>query len=486
MKRWFRSRWLWLLLFLAVMTVSGVLHLRRSVSNVMHPALDQLSAVSLAERWSHPELHKIRELGVKAVPSLRRVLREQNSPTIRLLLWVKAKWPGATKYLSHFPDENRLSERCWVACQVLTTLGPAGKTAAPELVEILKGNDLRNLNAATMALHAIGIDAEICDRLTALMEQEEGMSAPVRSYIVSMLGSTKPPSARTLTVLAAALSDPSPYVQSRAAETLGRLGTRTPVNVAALKQLQSTSTNELVVVKASVALWELEKDAGLVLPPVFQVLENRLDQPLEGWPGGETVTAGDQVFMAAGNLFERMTLTEPERAKALALLDSWCKNANRILNRMVLLPSMMELGFPTEKCLEVCTTGLNQQEDYYRIRAAKLLTVVSRKHSVNELDLDALMHDREVGVRVYAAEIHWLKNRRANVVVPILIESLDRSRHGSYHFAEIQPAALAVLGDIGPEAQEAVEPLEKLLRDPNPTIVKLVSEALDKIRKPGQ
>src|SRR5213075_1288027 len=104
-------------------------------------ALDALSAIPLSERWAHPELLKIRKLGADAVPPLRRVLREKTSPSTRFLLWVKLKWPGATKYYSHFPDPQKMSERRWAACQVLQTLGPAAKPAIPEIIRILKEGD---------------------------------------------------------------------------------------------------------------------------------------------------------------------------------------------------------------------------------------------------------------------------------------------------------------------------------------------------------
>src|SRR5436309_1516933 len=119
MKRWLRSRWLWLVLPLTMIPVGALLFLRQSTVNVLHPALDQLSAVPFAERWSDPQMLRIRELGERDVPFLRRVLREKHSPTTRFLLWIKAKWPGVTKYYSHFPDPNRLTERRWVACQAL-------------------------------------------------------------------------------------------------------------------------------------------------------------------------------------------------------------------------------------------------------------------------------------------------------------------------------------------------------------------------------
>src|SRR5436309_275826 len=88
------------------------------------------------------------------------------------------------------------------------------------------------------------------------VQRVAGISYSARSQIVGALGAVKPPSAPTLKVLTAALSDPSPYVPHRAAETLGRLGARTPEIVSALKSLQSRTTNELAVITSSAALWE--------------------------------------------------------------------------------------------------------------------------------------------------------------------------------------------------------------------------------------
>jgi len=150
---------------------------------------------------------------------------------------------------------------------------------------------------------------------------------------------------------------------------------------------------------------------------------------------------------------------------------------------MLLLPAMIDLGYPREKCVEVCSNGLHQTENYYRLQAARLLTAVGDRYPISEINLEALLHDADVGVRIYAAKIHWHKYRRSQVVVPILIESLDRSRHQSYYYAETQPVALALLSDIGRGAREAIGALKLVLQDPNPNIVKLASEALAKIEK---
>ena len=432
--------------------VGTPLFLRLSTSNVMHPALDQLAAVKLEDRWSHPQMLKIRELGPKAISPLRRVLREKNSPSTRFLLWIKKKWPAVTKRYSRFPDSDKLSARYWTACQVLQSLGPAARSATPELVAMLKSNDVGELNGTTMALFAIGIDADVCDRMDVLMEKGQVTSPSARSQIVRALGRVKPPSERTLNVLTAALTDSSSWVQYGAAETLGALGIRTPEIVSALKRLQSTTTDDLTLVTSSVALWELEHDTSLVRSPVFRVLENLLDKPgptfFGGGSGGQGVTAADQCFMAAAGLFPKMNLNEADKTKALGVLESWGDKSKRIFIRMLLLPAMMELGLSREKCVAVCQDGLNQREEYYRIQGARLFAMVNEKHSVDERHLEALLRDRDVAVRVYAAKIYWHENRIAAVVVPVLIEALDRPKYQSYYYPEVQSVALAALAQI--------------------------------------
>src|SRR5258708_4540824 len=137
MRRWFRSRWLWMALLLILTLVGALIFLQQSTVNPLHPALDKLAAVSISERWSHPEMIKIRQMGKDAVPPLRRVLREKDRPSTQFLLWLKSKWPGITRFYPYIPDPKKLTERRWAACQVLQTLGPAGKSAVPELIKVI-------------------------------------------------------------------------------------------------------------------------------------------------------------------------------------------------------------------------------------------------------------------------------------------------------------------------------------------------------------
>ena len=154
------------------------------------------------------------------------MLREKDKPTTRFLLWLRGKWPGAVKYYSHFPDVKKMTERRATACQVLQLLGPAGRSAGPELVKVMASKDPMDVNAAAMALWAVGIDSDICELLDEVLEK--GTSGFGRLQFVNALASVKPPSARTLNALTKSLTDTSPSVPSYAAESLGRLGVASP------------------------------------------------------------------------------------------------------------------------------------------------------------------------------------------------------------------------------------------------------------------
>jgi hypothetical protein len=487
MRRWFQSGPFWLVLLIVLLPVGGLLLLQQTTVNPLHSALDKLAAVSISERWSHPEMVKIRQLGKAAVPSLRGVLREKDRPFTQFLLWLKSKWPGVTRFYPYIPDPKKLTERRWAACQVLQTLGPAGKSAVPELIKVIASKDPGDVNGGSMALWAVGIDAEACEQLDDVLEK--GIAGFGRSQIIMALGNVKPPSDRTLKALTSALTDTSPSIPRYAAETLGNLGVATPAVISGLKNLATNSTDAfdaLTTVTAWVSLWQIEKGSRPVADRVAQVLEQQLltpiSPPIGGGSGGQGIDATEQLFMKSAALFSRMKLDEVQNAKMLTLLESFCEKSGRIFIRMLLLPSMMQLGFPRDKCVDVCTTGLHQEEDYYRLQAAQLLTQVSERYPLDAINLDELVRDKDVGIRVYAATVYWRKNKRADVVVPILTEALDRNKHQSYYYAEILPAALNALVEIGADARAAESAVRVLTRDPDPKIAKQATETLSKIR----
>lgn len=447
----------------------------------MYPALDKLASIPLGDRWSKPEMMQIRQLGAAAVPPLRRVLREKDTRTTHFLLWVKTNWPSVNRYYSHLPDPNKMNERRWTACQVLQTLGPTAKAAVPELIEVMESKDPGDVNGGAMALSAAGIDADVCGRLDESLEQ--GKADFGRASMIMMLGNVKPPSARTLVVLTKELADSPPYIAGYAAEALGRLGVPDSAVIDGLKKLQGSTTDDLTAITCSVTLWQLQKDAGSAASNVFNVLERLLQNPIGGGSGGQGGDATEQAFMKGAELFQQLPLAEKEKARALGIMESFCGKSGRIFIRMLLLPAMMDLGMTRDKCLDVCMTGLHQNEDYYRLQAAQLLVVVDWKFPTNGIGVDDLIHDKEVGVRVYAAIIDWRNHKNPEIVVPVLADALNRKKYQSYYYPQILRTALVELGEIGVEARAARPDVAALTKDPDPQVAQLATDTLNKIGK---
>jgi hypothetical protein len=310
-----------LLLIIALILVIFFIH--ESTANRMNAALDELSTVSIDERWSHPQMAKIRALGSKAVPDLRRVLRERNSRPTRIVLRLQNKLPRATTKFLHL-DPRRVNERRLAACQAIEVLGPAGRAAAPDIIDFIADQsiDIGDLNSAARALSKIGIDAEVADRLNAVMETKgTKLHWAVRTYLIRMLAVAKPPSARTFKTFVRARSDPNIPIQQEAARLVG--------------QLTENST-----MKSS--------------------------------------------------------------------------------------------------------------------------------------EIDELIRDEDIGIRVYGAKMRWRQNHQSAAVVPILIDALDH--------VETMPIALKLLAEVGPEASETIPALEKLTSDPDLEIAALAVAALKQIR----
>ena len=158
---------------------------------------------------------------------------------------------------------------------------------------------------------------------------------------------------------------------------------------------------------ASTALWDLQKDSGSITGRVFEVLAKQLQNPIKPQPpgggnGGQAVDGTEQTFLKAAELFAKMNLSGAEKTNALAILQSFCEKSDRIFIRMLLLPGTMKLGLPREACIDVCITGLRQEEYYYRLQAAELLASVSERFRGEGIVPDSLINDENVGVRVYA------------------------------------------------------------------------------------
>jgi HEAT repeat protein len=454
-------------------------------ANPIDPILDRLASVNINNRRSHPDIVRLRAFGAKAVPDLRRTFTEIESRRTRVLLWLKAKWPDAPKYIPSFPDPKKLIERRTTACQVLQALGPAGKAARPELIKMFTNLDGSVVNMAAMALQDVGIDGDVCEQLAALVEK--GITDSAQAEAVSIFGEVKPPSPRVVKTITDSLNHSSWRVQRAAADTIDRLGLSSPEILIGLRKLQTSSRDSEISLKSSLALWTLETNKNEVLPPVFRLLENELKH-YEAETGPDTgpwagvIYKRERPFVTAAELFGRMPLSVEERQKALNLLEESCEKSGRLSVQLRLLRGMLRLGYSPRKGIEVCRAGIKSNEKYYRFRAMLILGEIAEQYPEEQIDFNELMNDPYVGVRVYAAKAEWLKKGKAGEVVPVLVDALDRGKYEENNYQDIQTIALEVLGMIGPEAKSALNAVETLRGDPDPNVAKLASETAKRIQ----
>jgi len=469
-----------IVIILALGLIGGtILYLVRQPVNPIHPALDRLAAMELSKRWADPDLLKIRAMGEQGVEYLRRVIREKESVRTRVLLWVGGKWTEAPKYIPNYPDLKKMDERRWVACQVIQTLGPAGRRAMAELVTAMEKGDISTVNGVSMALNAIGVDTDMVKLLLPALER--GAPESSQSQMIWMLARVKPATERTVKYLTSALKHKSAYVQQAAVSSISTLKISNPEVLAGLKRLQSEGTLNSLRVEASSALWELNKNREEVLGATVALIEGEL-RTYKGasWhgSGGAGVDEVEETICGTGDLWARMKLEGADQERALKLLNDFCRKSQRIFIRMILLPSMMDLGLDMGEGLAVCREGMSAPEDYYRIQGAKLMVQLSDRATIEEKYVDEMLENSEVGVRVYGAKVHWKMHRDAAKVLPVLIDALDRKKYQSYYYPEIQGTVLTTLKDMGPEAAPARKQLEELRTDPNPEVVKMVNEIL--------
>jgi hypothetical protein len=490
MKRLSRKvRWVVAALATVVALILGAVVWLAPKENVLHRELDDLARAPYAERWSHPAFGRIRAMGPKAIPFLREAIAQKDALSTRTLLAAQEKWPKFTERYFEL-SEAKMMERRATACQVILTLGPAAKSAWPELVALFQSEDISDFNTPFLPLKAIGINEEIRDHLVRMIENEKIGNRIAKFMALEAIAEVKPPSERALKLLAASLEDRTQYGfgPPEIAERLGKLGANTPEVIAGLKNLQRKSKDRRATVAASHALWRLQGKNAEVLSSMFAMVEMMLREPKEIPPWakafpdkndwGQIGTQADLTVEAAGEFFREAATDAADKAKAIEMLEKWGRDSERVHIQMRLLRSMLDLGYPGTNCVAICEGGLAQRHNYLRIQAAWLLADVAEKFPIDTAIVTRLIGDSDVCVRIYGAKVRWRQTRQPEVVVPVLDGALDVAKHRSYWHTHALPVALGVLKEIGPEARAARARVEELARDANPEIAKLADDTI--------
>ena len=243
-----------------------------------------------------------------------------------------------------------------------------------------------------MALNAIGVDTEMVELLLPVLERGAGESP--RMQMIWMLARVKPATERTAKFLTGALKDKSPHVQQAAVSAISKLEVSSPGVLAELNRLQNEGALDGLRVEASSALWKLTKNRSKVLGATFALTEGALrSYKGDSWhgSGGQGLDGVEQPILQTGDLWARMKLEGADRERALDLLKNFCEKSGRSFIKMILLPSMMELGLGMDEGQTICREGMSAPEDYYQIQGARLMAQLSERGPVDEKTVDQML-----------------------------------------------------------------------------------------------
>ena len=208
----------------------------------------------------------LRQLGERAVPSLRRALHATDPPFRNFLFRVANHSPKAVQ--RWFIEEYIVADaatRHILAAQALALIGPPAAAAAPDLEAALRQGDQRLAAAAAAALGNLGPTA-----LPALIRGLAHTNPAVRQAAGYGLSFTRTNGTSACPALCRALADTNEAVRASAAYALTRIWTVPATGLVALVEQETGMTRET----AAQALQNFRTPARLAQPALLRMLQS--------------------------------------------------------------------------------------------------------------------------------------------------------------------------------------------------------------------
>jgi hypothetical protein len=263
---WLRRRSAWSLTLIALLLLGGVALTKtqyhdRRVSG--RTAADWSLVLTSGPQERQAAEAALRELGSRAVPSLRRALRTRDSQFAPLLLRVARKSPAPVRQRilgSLYPDA---ATKRVLAARALGVLGPAAATAIPDLAVALHDQDARVAYQATTVLARLGPAAR-----PALLNNAQSPDPAVRQVAVHGLGLTLTQEAPELSALLRALQDTNAAVRQVGSNAFLSLRSMPTTGLVALVEQRRGPVREL----AALALKNYRVPARRAQPALLDML----------------------------------------------------------------------------------------------------------------------------------------------------------------------------------------------------------------------
>ncbi len=161
----------------------------------------------------------VRDAGTNAIPMLLRFMRAHDSPFKRKLIALAGKQDFVNSPFVSDDDH-------WRAVNGFEALGPAARSAVPELLRIYQTDPSPDSRFfVLMALSEIGPTAK--ETVPLLISEAANSNARMRMQVTWELGRMRVQPEASVPVLLKSLNDPNRTVQRNAVEGLGNFGPQT-------------------------------------------------------------------------------------------------------------------------------------------------------------------------------------------------------------------------------------------------------------------
>lgn len=416
-----------------------------------------------------PALHTLAEDGAVAVPRLRKKLKHEEAAYWACLVLAeigpeaKDAVPEITEVLEHKDPDARLQ-----ALLALGEIGNASKTAIPEILDRLANDPFEDVrNAAAYALGKIGeknydVNNGLVAAAKAAKANDQAFLRMMSLWAIAKLNPHRDDVVELAVkeIIAGLTSKDDPFLRSAAARALSDFGNHPtitpPLMIAALQDADRT-----VVANAIAAL---AKHGEPMLDRIAQALE---EPKLRGYALSVLQRMGPRAAPAVPAMVAQLTKDPGD-------------NEEERQFQMSVVYTLAEIGPGAKAAVPALTEQLTSEINHVRNAACFVLGKIGPDAAEAADNIRALLdHETEESQLVATvALLRILPNDDAfkTQAVPTLIEGLD-------HEFELARAEVATaLGNIGPAASAAVEPLKALLNDPAPMVRGAAQQAIAKIQ----
>jgi len=354
----------------------------------------------------------------------------------------------------------------WHTIDAIRRLGPKAKDTVPLLTVLLKHEDQKIRIAAAHALSNMGPDARPAVAAMAQLLQPEDPRQ--RLEIILALGRLGPNAKEALPALIQRLKDMQPLSHHPLLITIGEFGSDAKDAVPALMEL--LKKKEIIFHSdAMIALGQIGPEAQAAVPQLQAFLGHASEYPRanaaralggigpkaeSAVPALKKLLQDDRQAVRVWAAYALARVTGDNKPYVAVLVELWKAN-------------------PDDEY------SLANSVRYEVAQALELLGAEARP--ARAMLLEALSSDKTPpGTQMYVARALGHLADDAEVIVPKLLELLDRKGEGYARVANCMPA-IQSLGMLGPRAKAAIPRLRQLAQDNEDEIADAAAWALGKI-----